>query len=111
VSLDAPKEAPVDVAPTRASLALSFVVLSWFIWVAFQTTQLTRDRYRLNQLKAGQDAPLQEAAKIRTQLEGIAGDTAKLAAQGHAGAQAIMAELQKRGIRIDVPKAPPPANK
>ena len=111
MSLDAPPEAPVDVAPTRASLALAFVVLSWFIWVAFQTTQLTRDRYRLNELRAGQDAPVQEAAKIRAQLEGIAGDTAKLAAQGHAGAQAIMAELQKRGIRIDVPKATPPANK
>ena len=111
MSLDAPPEARVDVARTRASLALTFVVLSWFVWVAFQTTQLTRDRYRLNQLKAGQDAPLQEAVKIRAQLEGIAGDTAKLAAQGHAGAQAIMAELQKRGIRIDVPKATPPANK
>lgn len=103
-----PPEAPVDVPPIRASLALSFVVLSWFIWVCFQTTQLARDQYRLNQLKTGQDVALQESAKIRAQMEGLAADTAKLAAQGHAGAQAIMAELQKRGIRIDVPKTPPP---
>src|SRR5262249_61515286 len=91
-------------ASARPSLAVSFVVLSWFIWVCFQTTQLTRDQYRLNQLKAGQELALQESAKVRSQMEGLATDTAKLAAQGHAGAQAIMAELQKRGVRIAVPK-------
>jgi len=98
----------VDVAPARASLALSFLVLSWFIWVSFQTSQLTRDQYRLNQLKTGQELALQESAKVRSQMEGLASDTAKLAAQGHAGAQAIMTELQKRGVRIDVPTTPPP---
>jgi hypothetical protein len=108
VSLSTPPEAPADVAPIRANLALSFVVLSWFIWVCFQTTQLARDQSRLNQLKAGQELALQESAKVRSQIEGLAADTAKLAAQGHAGAQAIMAELQKRGVRIDVPKTTPP---
>ena len=103
-----PPDASGDVAPVRTSLAVSFVVLSWFIWVCFQTTQLARDQYRLNQLKAGQELALQESAKVRSQIEGLAADTAKLAAQGHAGAQAIMAELQKRGVRIDVPKTTPP---
>ena len=108
MSLSAPPEGPGDLAPARASLALTCVVLSWFVWVSFQTSQLARDKSRLNQLKAGQELALQESAKVRAQMEGLAADTAKVAAQGHAGAQAIMAELQRRGIRIDVPKTTPP---
>jgi hypothetical protein len=88
-------------ARPRVSLALSLVVLSWFAWMAAQTVQLARDRVSLNQARANQEIPLQESTKVRTQFTAIAAETARLAAQGNSGAQAIVVELQRRGIRID----------
>jgi hypothetical protein len=69
--------------------------------MAAQTVQLARDRVSLNQARANQEIPLQESTKVRTQFTAIAAETARLAAQGNSGAQAIVVELQRRGIRID----------
>jgi hypothetical protein len=88
------------------------VVLALFVWAGFQTFQLIRERGALRGLRAGQEPTIQEATKVRTQLDSIARRTAELAAQGNASAKMIVEELRKRGVTIDpnaptVPLAPP----
>jgi hypothetical protein len=96
----------------KISLTLALVVISWFAWVAFQTFQLVRERGNLEQVKANQEKPFQESAKARAQIDSINADTARLAAQGNANAQFVIAELQKRGITIDPnAKTIPPGSK
>ena len=95
-----------------ANLALTLVVLSWCAWTVFQTVQFVRDRNHLTQLKANQETPIQEATKVRAQIEAITVDTVKLAAEGNVGAQRIVFELQKRGFKLPADtKAAVPAKK
>ena len=98
-------------APANGNTALTLVVFSWCAWMVFQTVQLVRDRVHLTELKTSQETALQEASKIKTQIEAITADTAKLAANGNPGAQRIVAELRKRGFKvgIEAKPSPPPA--
>ena len=93
-------------------LTLALVVVSWSAWVVFQTTQLVSERTNLERLKVGQDSAFQQSVKTRAEIDSIANDIARLAAQGNSGAQLIVTELQKRGIRIDPSKKtiPPGTN-
>ena len=96
----------------NGNLALTLVVFSWCAWMVFQTVQLVRDRNHLTDLKANQETALQEASKVRAQIDAITADTAKLAAEGNAGAQRIVAELKKRGFKVGADaKAAAPAAK
>jgi len=100
------------VESSRVHLTVALVVVSWFAWMAFQTFQLVRERANLEQVRANQENPFQEAAKARAQIDAIASDTARLAAQGNANAKLVVADLEKRGIRIDPnAKTIPPGNK
>jgi len=85
----------------NGNLALTLVVFSWCAWMVFHSVQLLRERNHLTQLKANQESALQETAKMKAQIDAIAADTAKLAADGHPGAQRIMAELKRRGLKVD----------
>ena len=101
---DNSEQAEETVSETRqvpsTNLALTLVVLSWCAWTVFQTVQFVRDRNHLTQLKASQETPIQEATKVRAQIEAITADTVKLAAEGNVGAQRIIFELQKRGFKL-----------
>jgi hypothetical protein len=93
-------------------LTLALVVVSWSAWVVFQTTQLVSERTNLERLKVGQESAFQQSVKTRAEIDSIANDLARLAAQGNSGAQLIVTELQKRGIRIDPSKKTiPPGEK
>jgi len=107
MSLESEAESAVEpsVAP-NGNLALTLVVLSWCAWMVFQTVQLVRERNHLAHLQASQEMPFQEATKVRAQIDGITADTAKLAAEGHTGAQRIVAELRKRGFKISADTKP-----
>jgi hypothetical protein len=83
-----------------ANFALTLVVLSWCAWTVFQTVQFVRERNHLTELRANQETPIQEATKVRAQIEAITADTVKLAAAGNVGAQRIVLELQKRGFKL-----------
>lgn len=67
----------------------------------FQTVQIYRDQGSLQGLKENQQQPLEEAQRLRTQLDGVAADTARLAEKGNANAQRVVEELRKRGITIN----------
>jgi hypothetical protein len=95
-------------APANGNTALTLVVFSWCAWMVFQTVQLVRDRVHLTELKSNQETALQEASKLKSQIEAITTDTAKLAAAGNPGAQRIVAELRKRGFKVGVEPKPAP---
>lgn len=99
--MEANPESETAHAP-NGNLALTLVVFSWCAWMVFQTVQLLRERNHLAQLKANQETALQEATKVRAQIDAITADTAKLAADGNAGAQRIVAELRRRGFKVNV---------
>jgi hypothetical protein len=91
------------------AMPLCLVVLAFVVWTGFQTTQLLRERGTLQAIRASQEAPVQEAAKLRAQLDSIARGTQELANQGNQNAKTIVAELQKRGITINIPAPAAPA--
>jgi hypothetical protein len=93
----------------NGNLALTLVVFSWCAWMVFQTVQLVRERNHLSQLQTNQESALQEAAKVKAQIDSIAAETAKLAAEGNPNAQRIAAEFKKRGFKVsaDIKPATP----
>ena len=101
----------------RASpwLAMTFVTLAVVAWFAFQTYQLVRERNVLQSVRAAQEPTIEQAQKLRAQLDAIAKKTLELAQQGNSGAALIVEQLAKRGVTINPnpstsPPTPAPAN-
>ncbi len=88
---------------TRLQLALLTVAL--FVMVAFQSVQLIRERSNLAELWTNQEPTIQEGLKLRRQLDALAGETARLAADGDAGAGTIIDDLRRQGITVKPPAA------
>ena len=79
---------------------LSLVAFVLFLLLAFQTTQIVRDREALHQARLQQDKPLEEANKVQAQLEALALGTKKLAEKGDKDAQAIIDRMKQIGITV-----------
>ena len=75
-------------------------------WSGFQAYQLVQEHAALKKLHANQEAMVQNAVKLRAQLDGIAADTQRLADAGNANAQVIVAELRRRGVTINPDSQP-----
>jgi hypothetical protein len=80
------------------------VVVSLFVFMAFETGQAVHDRSALSELRHSQEPTVQEAIKIRQQLETLAGKTAQLAGEGDAGAKAVVDEMKRQGVALAPPK-------
>lgn len=76
------------------------------IWAGFQTTVLIQEKRNLSMLRENQESTVQQATKLRAQLDSIAAKTQVLAAKGNSGAAMIVAELKKRGITINLNAKP-----
>ena len=87
-----------------AQLPLVLVVLSMFVLVLSQTVQAIRDHGSLSEFLQGQEQTLQEATKLRQQLELLAGKTAQLAASGDAGAKNVVETMKRQGVTLSPPK-------
>lgn len=98
-------------ASNRSSQGLDtglFIVLLLVVSVIFAQTaqerfQLNRDRATLNNRIAQQGETLNEAQKVRAQLEAIAGDTATLAEAGNQNAIQLRDFLAQQGVTIRPP--------
>jgi len=66
-------------------LPIILVVLSLFVLMALETT-------------------VQEAIKLRQQLELLAGKTAQLAAEGDEGAKTVVDRMKRQGVTLNPPK-------
>jgi lipopolysaccharide export LptBFGC system permease protein LptF len=75
-------------------------MLALVVWFGFQIASTANTRAQIKQQMANQEPVIQNAEKMRAQLDGIASDTARLARAGNPNAQIIIHELNKRGITV-----------
>jgi hypothetical protein len=85
-------------------LPLILVVVSLFVLMAFETGEAIHDRGALAELRRSQETTVQEAIKVRQQLELLAGKTAELAAQGDEGAKTVVDQMKRQGVNLSPPK-------
>jgi len=83
---------------------LILVVLAFFVLMAFETGQAIHDRGALADLRAGQEPAVQQAVKLRQQLQTLAGKTAELAAAGDPGAKRIVDQMRRQGVNLSAAK-------
>ena len=85
-------------------LPVILVVLSLFVLLAFETFEAIHDRSALADLRSSQEPTVQEAVKLRQQLESLAGKTAQLATEGDEGAKTVVDQMKKQGVNLNPPK-------
>ena len=83
-----------------STLPLTLTLVSLLLWFGFQTVQLVVERGNLLLLQGNLGGAMQEAQKVRAQIETLISKTAELANQGNASAKTVVEELEKRGIPI-----------
>lgn len=83
---------------------LILVVLALFVLMAFETGQAIHDHTALTTLERSQQPMMLQAAKVRQQLQTLAGKTAELAAAGDAGAESVVAQMKQQGVTLSPPK-------
>jgi hypothetical protein len=88
-------------------LAVTLITLAMVAWFAFQTYQLEREWGALQSVRAAQEPTIEQAKKLRLQLDVISQKTLELAQKGNSGAAQIVEELARRGMTIN--PNPPPA--
>lgn len=82
-----------------------FVALTLLFMAGFQSYHLVQQKGNLANLKSGQDRPLEESRKVRTQFNSIARGTAQLASQGNRNAAALLEQLKSLSGTADIPSA------
>jgi hypothetical protein len=88
------------------SFAPLFLALATLVaWFGFQTMQLLKEKDNLATMRTNQNKVYENAQKLRTQLDALAAETAKLANAGNPHAQQLINALKARGISIDPSKA------
>lgn len=87
-------------------LPLLLLTLGLVGWFGFQAFQLVKERSLLKQVQASQETQVQQSTKLRSALDALATDTARLAERGNANAKLLVDELGKRNITIN-PNATP----
>jgi hypothetical protein len=85
-------------------LPVILAVLSLFVLMAFETAEAIHDRGALADLRRSQEPTVQEAIKLRQQLESLASKTAQLAAEGNEGAKAVVDQMKRQGVTLNPPK-------
>ena len=85
-------------------LPVILVVVALFVLMAFETFQAIHDRGALADLRRSQESTVQEAIKLRQQLETLAGRTAQLAAEGDEGAKTVVDQMKRQGVNLSPPK-------
>jgi hypothetical protein len=85
-------------------LPIILVVVSLFVLMAFQSGEALHDRGALTDLRRSQEATVQEAIKLRQQLETLAGKSAQLAVEGDEGAKTVIDQMKRQGVTLTPPK-------
>ena len=80
------------------------IAATFFVLMAFETGYAIHDREALAEQKRLQEPTVQEAGRLRQQLETLAGKTAQLAAGGSEGAKAVIDQMKRQGIVLTPPK-------
>ena len=90
-------------------LPVSLLGFVLFIMLAFQASQILRERDALHEAKTQQDKPVEESQKVQAQLDALAVGTKKLADQGDKNAQTIIDRMKQIGITVSTKGSGSPA--
>ena len=93
-----------DQGVSGLALPVILVAVSLFVLMAFETFQAVHDRGALADQRRAQEPTVQEAIKLRQQLETLAGGTAKLATEGDEGAKTVVDQMRRQGVNLSPPK-------
>lgn len=99
-----PKDKDFKITAGQLIFPVSLTAFVVFIMLAFQTSQLLRERDGLYAAKTQQDKPLQDSQKVQAQLDALATGTKKLADHGNKNAQAIIEKMKQAGITVNAPQ-------
>ena len=94
-----------------SNLPLIITLVALLTYFGFQTFSLLVERGNLGQVKASQEAALQEAQKIQSQFRTLVTKTGELAEKGHSGAKMVMEGLQRQGMGMAGPATAPSPEK
>ena len=95
-------DAPVRPPEQRHSpfLPLLLLALAMLVTLAFQCFVLISERETLTTTAERQNEPIEQAQRVRAQLQNLLGGAAQLAGQGNDNAAKLLAELKNRGINV-----------
>jgi hypothetical protein len=85
-------------------IALVLVVVSMLLLLVFQTIEVIHNRVNLAELRDQQEAPLQEAAKVKRQFDALTAGVAGLAADGDGSAKSVVEEMRREGVILPAAK-------
>src|ERR1700677_2559226 len=84
-------------------LPVSLIGFVVFLMLAFEFTQIMRDRNAMRQAMTQQEKPLEDVQRVQTQLNALAIGTQKLADNGDSNAKGIIDRMNKLGITVKMP--------
>lgn len=84
---------------------LLILFLTAAVWSGFQAYQLRQEHVALTTTRGNQEAPLQQAQRVRQNLDALAAQTKRLADAGNANARLVVDELARRGVTINPAQA------
>ena len=90
--------------PEALALPLILIVVALFVLMAVETAQAIHDHGALAELIQAQQPTIDQAVKVRQQLQSLAGKTAELAAAGDPGAKSVVEQMKAQGVTLGVPK-------
>lgn len=85
-------------------LPVILIIVAFFVLLAFETGYAIHDRQALADQKRAQEQVVQEALRVRQQLETLASKTAQLAADGDEGAKAVVEQMKRQGVSLTASK-------
>jgi hypothetical protein len=91
------------VTAAQILLPVSLVAFVVFLFLAFQFTQIMKDRDAMHQALSQQDKPIEDVQKLQTQLKALAIGTQRLAENGDKDAKGIIDRMNKLGIQVNMP--------
>ncbi|MBI3827633.1 MAG: hypothetical protein HY294_16705 [Candidatus Rokubacteria bacterium] len=92
--------APGPVPRRQPWVAVAILSLSLLAWLGFQSVQLARERHNLRAALVSQEPTIQQAQRVRAQVDAVLKDLVGLAQRGNPGAASIVEQLARRGITI-----------
>jgi hypothetical protein len=96
------------VTDTHILQAVGLVAFVLFLTMAFQLSQVLRDRENLHDALARQDQPLENLVHIQNQLDALAVGTLNLAQKDDRNAKDIIERMKQLGINVKAPGASAP---
>jgi hypothetical protein len=81
-------------------------LLALIVWFGFQTLELWTERQNYRTAVERQAVRIERLQQIHTAFDGLADDTARLAAAGNPNAQLLLDALKKRGVNVKSEQQP-----